>query len=82
MVRYLDLGGVRVPLGHFRFGKIGEDNTTAADITTALIGLPGLFITGGEVRVPVGTHGVARTTADVDVAAAKPDPAKPQEPTT
>ncbi len=63
--RYLDCGAVRLPLGHFRFGRTGQDNTNATLAVVIAIGLPGLFITGGNVVVQPGVSAHARVTADV-----------------
>ena len=69
--RYLEYGGTRLPLGHFHFGKVGQDNTNAALVVSMAFGLPGLFVTGGEVNVTVGARANARLTADVNLPAAQ-----------
>ena len=68
--RYLDLGGTRIPLRSLTFipGR-GQDQTTAAFAVVALAGVAGavlaMFITGGEVKIPVGTIAYAKTSAPV-----------------
>ena len=72
--RYLDCSGVRLPLGHFRYGMTGHDNSDLTLAAVIAVGLPGLFITVGNVNVQPGTRAHARVTADVIL----PDPASPQ----
>lgn len=79
MARYLDVDGVHVPLGHFRFGDTGKDNSTASLIAMEAIGLPGVLITGGQVKILAGTRGNARTSADVTLPPTKPSSNPPQE---
>jgi hypothetical protein len=71
--RYIEYGGVRIPLRSLSFPTTrgrGRDNTETAAAVTIAIGLPGLFITGGEVDVPAGTIAYAKTSAPVIIPAA------------
>jgi hypothetical protein len=76
--RYLKCGDTRIPLGHFKFGGAGHDpskavigsNAAVAGAATlapvaAVAVVPLMFVSGGEFRVPAGTHAMARTTAPV-----------------
>ncbi len=65
--RYLDCGGVHLPLGHFRYGRTGQDNTNLSVAATIAVGVVGVLIVGGDVKVPVGTRGNARLTTDVNL---------------
>ena len=64
--RYLEVEGVKIPLKRFQFGRSsGRSNTTETMIATALIGLPGLLISGGNIDVAAGARAnavVARET--------------------
>jgi hypothetical protein len=73
--RYLDLGGQRVPLRTFRYGRSqGKDpsgslmaaNTVAAAVLP-IAGLASFFIAGGDVRVPAGTRATAKVAAETIV---------------
>lgn len=69
-VRYLDVHGTHVPLRSLTFlpGR-GKDQTTAAVAFAVAGGAVGaviaMFITGGEVDIPVGTIAFAKTAAPV-----------------
>ena len=69
---FIDIGGERVNLS----GTIvdgGHDGTTAAAVTTALVGAWGLFITGKSATVPAGSSLSARVRTDISL----PAPAAP-----
>lgn len=76
--RSLDDNGVSIPLGHFHFAEAGQDRSgTAAVVAIAVAPVVSLFIVGGEVMVPSGTHATARVSQDVDLpvpGAAPPTP--------
>lgn len=67
--RYLDVGGTRIPLRTFRYGRSqGTDNSGAVAVggVVAAAVLPvasliGFLIPGGEVNVPAGTRANAQT---------------------
>lgn len=65
--RYLDYQGVRIPLRSMRFGGAGKDQTGLAFAATTAIGLIGMVITGGEVRIPVGAIADAKISADTPI---------------
>jgi hypothetical protein len=63
--RWLELDGQKIPLKRFRFGaSSGKDNAGTAMIATALIGLPGMFISGGNVDVAPGARANAVVIRD------------------
>jgi hypothetical protein len=77
--RYLEFSGARIPLGHLRYGQTGHDNTGASMAVQIAVGLPGVLITGGDVKAPVGMAASARVTSDVvlpdaPAASAAPNP--------
>jgi hypothetical protein len=72
--RYVDYQGVRLSLGHFRFGAAGDDRVNTSMAISIAVGLPGLFVTGGEVNVPVGTRGKAQLIAPATLPLPLPSP--------
>ena len=69
-VRYLEHQGQRIPLRSLKFGTgSGKDNGGTAQAIGiaggAVGGLVSMFITGGEVNVPAGTVGQAKTSAEI-----------------
>ena len=52
--RFLDFEGVRIPLRSMRVGGIGKDNSGIALITYAAVGVIGLVISGGQVKILAG----------------------------
>lgn len=85
-VRYLDVGGVHVPLRRFRMGELatGEDRRGEAfGMSIAISPLLGFFISGGQKTIVVGTHANAIVSADTDIPALPaPAPAAEQVSTT
>jgi hypothetical protein len=81
--RYIEAGGVRIPLSRLRYGKVGKDNTGIAFATDITIGL-GFLISGGEVKVSAGSRVNAKVAADVvlPASAAPPEPSAPTAPST
>jgi hypothetical protein len=66
--RTLDDNGITIPLGHFHFAEAGQDRSgTAAVVAIAVAPVVSLFIVGGEVMVPSGTHATAKVAQDIDV---------------
>ena len=66
---YLEVAGQRVPLKRLRYGpNTGKGNDMAATVTTAAIGLPGMLISGGNVRIARGARANAVVTSDILVA--------------
>lgn len=67
--RYLQCGDVRIPLGHFKFATdeaaVGKDRSKTVTALVATVGMPFMFMSGGEVTVPNGARANARITADV-----------------
>jgi hypothetical protein len=72
--RYVEVRGVRLGLGHFGFSRTGHDAYGASMAVGMAVGLPGLLVTGDDVKVNPGTRAYAKINADVqlprDVAAA------------
>ena len=65
--RFLDYRGVRIPLRSMRFGGSGKDNVGLAMITYAAVGVIGLVISGGQVRVLAGAPANAKISTDTHV---------------
>jgi len=65
--RYLELNGQQIPLRTFRFGGVGKDNRNVTFAATVFVGLPGLAISGGNIRVEAGTVASAKIAADVEI---------------
>lgn len=65
--RYLDYQGVRIPLRSMRFGGAGKDQTNLAFAATTAVGLFGMVITGGEVRVLAGSPADAKISTDIRI---------------
>lgn len=65
--RYLDYHGIRIPLRSMRFGGAGKDQTGLAFAATTAIGLIGMVITGGEVRVLAGAPADAKISTDIRI---------------
>ena len=62
------LDGQTISLKRFRYGPSnGKGNDTASMIATAVIGLPGMFISGGNVDIPYGARANAVVTRDTMV---------------
>ena len=64
-VRFLQCGDTRIPLGHFKFATAGEDKSQLVGIASAALSPVFMFMSGGDVTVPVGTRAKAKITADV-----------------
>lgn len=70
--RFVEVDGQQVPLKRFRFGNAtGKDNQGTAMIATALIGLPGMFISGGNIDVAAGARANATVTRDTPLGSAE-----------
>jgi hypothetical protein len=62
---YLMLGNQRIGLKRFGYGRTsGRDETGAATIATAFIGLPGMLIGGGNIDIAGGTRAHAVVTTE------------------
>jgi hypothetical protein len=62
---YLEVGGQRVSLKRLRYGpSTGKGNDMTATVATAAIGLPGMLISGGNVRIARGARANAVVSAD------------------
>lgn len=81
--RSLDDNGTSIPLGHFHFAEAGKDRSgTAAVVAIAVAPVVSLFIVGGEVIVPSGTHATAKVSQDIDIPIPGTPPAAPAPTTT
>lgn len=69
--RFLEFAGVRIPLRSMRVGGTGKDNLGLAIITSAAVGMIGLVISGGQVRVLAGAPADAKISADTRIDAAR-----------
>jgi hypothetical protein len=67
--RYLECGPTRIVLRGFRFGlaATGKDESTQVLVLTATFGAPFMFISGGEMIVPVGSPAQARLLRPADI---------------
>lgn len=74
--RYLDYNGSHIPLRTLRFGnQQGRDNSgtvnginVASAAAIPALSMVGFLISGGEVRVPAGTHASAQTATPLTLA--------------
>jgi hypothetical protein len=79
--RYLDVSGTRVLLRGLDFSRAGDDRTGESMVITIAVGLPGLFVHGGEVEIPAGVHAIAKIANDATLppaAVALPPPSNVQ----
>lgn len=67
--RYLEFDGRRMPLRAFTMGRdgAGANNTAGSVAASLVVGLPALFITGGNVHVPVGARATAKLAAPFEL---------------
>ncbi|MGH7022109.1 MAG: hypothetical protein ACREEB_00810 [Caulobacteraceae bacterium] len=65
--RYIDVGGVRVPLRGFKLSGAGKDNGTIALAASEIpyAGILAIAIPGGNITYPSGTHVLAKVAANV-----------------
>ena len=63
--RFIERGGLRVPLKAFKMGRSGRDNVDSAMVVAMVAGPFALFIQGGEVVIPAGTIANAKLAADL-----------------
>jgi hypothetical protein len=77
--RYIELNGKRIPLKRLRYGPTsGRGADAAAAIATAMIGVPGMLIAGGNIDIQAGARANAVVAADTAVEPTVHD-AKPAE---
>jgi hypothetical protein len=62
--RYLDFAGARLPLRSLKLGGNGDDRTGLAFAVGVAAGVAAYLVTGGEIDIPAGSAGVAKTAAD------------------
>jgi hypothetical protein len=65
--RYLDLNGKRVRVRGMTLQASGKSRTDTAMGVMILVGLPGVFIEGGDLNMPVGTRATVRLAEDVEL---------------
>ena len=64
----LELHGQRIPLKRLRYGRSsGHSATTETMVATALVGIPGMLITGGNVDVQSGARANALVAAETHI---------------
>jgi hypothetical protein len=84
--RYVEQGGVRVPLRAFKLGMAGKDNTNVSMAVGVAIGIVGILVEGGDAEYPAGTRANAKVAADMTVAPASgsvpPPDTQPSTPNT
>lgn len=73
--RYVEQGGVRIPLRTFRYGpSVGKNNVETAAAVGIIVATPLiLIITGGQIDVPIGTKANAKVAADTQISTVKSD---------
>ncbi len=66
--RFIEADGIKLPLRTFNFGSgRGTDRAGTALAVTALVGVVGVLVTGGDIVIPTGTRAHAKTSAEVTV---------------
>jgi hypothetical protein len=63
--RYIEHQEQKILLRSFRFSSQGDNKTNAAMVASYIAGPAALFVVGGEVNVPTGTIGQAKTASDI-----------------
>lgn len=65
--RFLDCGGVRLPIGRMKWSAAGLDKRGDA-MVAAMVFTPAMFlVSGGNIDIPAGAHGDAKLAADVTI---------------
>ena len=72
--RFLECGGLRIPLGHFHHSANGQSNVGGAFATAQVIPFGQFLVKGGEAAMPAGTSGTAQVNADVVIPASAAGP--------
>ena len=72
MVRYLECGPDRIPIGHFHLGASGEAHIGAALGASMIVPLAGLFIDGGDMILQAGTLGNAKVSSAIGLPGGDP----------
>lgn len=65
--RYLEMGRQQIRLRSFRLGANGTDRSVLSASLAPAIGVFSVFVHGGEIEVPAGTQGRARTVEDTRI---------------
>lgn len=65
MVRYLECGSRKIPVGRFHFGGTGESHGGTAFGASIVVPLAGFFIDGGDMILRAGTRGNAKVSAAI-----------------
>lgn len=73
--RYLDYNGARIKLRGLRLGGQGNDNADLTMVLSMAVGIPALFVQGGEINIPVGARAEAKLAADLILPPASDQPA-------
>jgi hypothetical protein len=69
--RYLDCGGVRIPLQSLKVGVgTGADYTETSMAVGIAVGVVGLAVQGGNIDYPAGYHAIAKVAAGPPIASA------------
>lgn len=82
--RYLEIDGRRLRLRSMKIASQGDDQQELSYAVGAAVGLPGLFIRGKHIDLPMGVKAFAKTaeafSIDAGSGAEQPPPASPPAP--
>lgn len=67
LARYLDYYGQRIPLRGFKMGSRGADNAALALAASYPLGPFAMFITGGNIEIPIGAKANAKIAAEIEI---------------
>jgi hypothetical protein len=88
--RYVEFGGIRVPLRGLKLGAGGRNNSDVSMAASFAVGIVGFLVPGGDAVIPAGTRAQAKIAANIvmapaqaaSLAAAPPTPPTPATPLT
>ena len=67
--RYLECGGVRIPLGHLRYSVAGKGNFAGAFAASQVIPMGQFLVSGHDALIPAGVKATAQVTVDTTISA-------------
>jgi hypothetical protein len=73
----LKVDGRTLRLRSMQVTTMGDDRTTRAEVAVALVGVFGMFVTGGETKIQAGTFAGAKTAEDFTLTLAPESPPVP-----
>lgn len=65
--RYIEYGGVKIPIRKFRILVTGKNQTNSAMVVGVAFGVVGALVRGGEIIVPAGTKSDAIVAVDTNI---------------